>query len=56
MLGEPIYIEGDGKWLTDLLGGEWKTIEMPLIRLSDIKPIILEDTEIGRFTFAVPKL
>jgi len=34
--------------------GKWKPFIMPMINAKDIKPIILGDTEIGKFEFALP--
>lgn len=61
MIGDIIYIPGDGSELTKAFAKigikvEWKPIVMPLFKMSDIKPIILDPEECKkhRFTFAVP--
>jgi len=48
--------EAFDNWIEKLTGKrpEWKPITMPLIKMSDIKPIIIDGTK-HKFEFAVPK-
>lgn len=59
MIGDIIYIKGDGKWLEKLFPGtKWKPFNMPLIPKEDIlKHGIIDLTENSdkyKFTFPVP--